>query len=123
MLCDIKQLKEILCKRESKRKAEEKQRLAEEKAKKEKLEAERKEQCHQQQLEKERKAREYEEQLARAETKIAEERERLYSIVTQSKSNSNAYLNHLRLHGVKYFYHFTDERNINSIRKLGGLYS
>lgn len=123
LLCDIKQLKEILCKRESKRKAEEKQRLAEEKARKEKLEAERKEQCHQQQLEKERKAREYEEQLARAETKIAEERERLYSIVTQSKSNSNAYLNHLRLHGVKYFYHFTDERNINSIRKLGGLYS
>lgn len=123
LLCEIKQLKELLLKREIESKAEEQRRLAEAKARKEKLEAERTEQYHQQQLEKERKAREYEEQLARAETEIAEERERLYSTVTQSKSNPNAYLNHLRLHGVKYFYHFTDERNINSIRKFGGLYS
>lgn len=123
LLHEIKQLKKLLLKREDERRAEKQRRLAEEKAKKEKLEQERIKQYHQQQLKKERKAREYEEQLARAETERAEERERLYSRVTQSKSNPNAYLNHLRLHGVKYFYHFTDERNISSIRKLGGLYS
>lgn len=120
---EIKQLKELLIQEEIQRKEQEQRRLAEEKARQEKLEAERRERLRQEQIEKERKAREYEEQLAKVEAEKAEERKRLYSIVTKRKMNPDAYLNHLRLHGVKYFYHFTDERNIPSIKKQGGLYS
>lgn len=119
----IQQLRGTLIQREIERAEQERRRLAEERARKEKFEAERLERLRREQIEKERKAREYEEQLAKAEIEKAAERKRLYSIVTQPKGNPDAYLNHLRLHGVKYFYHFTDERNINSIKKLGGLYS
>lgn len=120
---DIKELKAVLLQKEVERREEEERKLAEERARKEKLEAERQECLRKQQLKKECEAREYEEKLARIETKRAEENTRLRSTVTQKKTNPDAFLNHLRLHGVRYFYHFTDEMNINSIKRLGGLYS
>ena len=120
---DIKELKAILLQKEIERREEEERKLAEERARKEKLEAERQERIREQQLEKEREAHEYEEELARIETERAEENARLRSTVTQKKTNPDAFLNHLRLNGVRYFYHFTDEMNVNSIKRLGGLYS
>lgn len=120
---DIKELKTVLLQKEVERREEEERKLAEERARKEKSEAERQECFRKQQLEKECEAREYEEKLARIETERAEENTRLRSTVTQKKTNPDAFLNHLRLHGVRYFYHFTDEININSIKRLGGLYS
>ena len=113
---DIKELKAILLQKEIERREEEERKLAEERARKEKLEAERQERIRKQQLQKEREAREYEEKLARIETERAEENARLRSTVTQKKTNSDAFLNHLRLNGVRYFYHFTDEMNVNSIK-------
>lgn len=118
-----KQLKKFLLQKEIERKEKEKRKLAEEKARKEKAEAERLERIRKLQIEKERKAREYEEQLAKVQRERAEEIERLRFEVTRKKANPDAYLNHLRIHGVQCFYHFTDEMNINSIKKLGGLYS
>ena len=92
---DIKELKAILLQKEIERREEEERKLAEERARKEKLEAERQERIRKQQLQKEREAREYEEKLARIETERAEENARLRSTVTQKKTNSDAFLNHL----------------------------
>lgn len=39
------------------------------------------------------------------------------------KDDAEIILNYLRKNGVRYFYHFTDVRNIDSIRKKGGLFS
>ncbi|MBQ7342209.1 MAG: DUF4433 domain-containing protein [Alistipes sp.] len=39
------------------------------------------------------------------------------------KVNSEDFRHLLISHGIKYFYHFTDERNLDSIRKYGGLLS
>ena len=78
-------------------------------------------QLEKERLEKERKAREYDEKLAREEgpSKIA----RLKAEVTCKKENAQAFLNHLKAHGVSCFYHFTAYSNLKSIRKYGGLYS
>ncbi len=81
------------------------------------------ERAEKERLERERKAREYEEKLAREEQERAFEISRLTALVTTKKDNAQAFLNYLNLHGQRYFYHFTDEANLRSIRKLGGLYS
>ena len=39
------------------------------------------------------------------------------------KKNSESFRQLLASHGIRYFYHFTDERNLDSIRKYGGLLS
>ena len=70
-----------------------------------------------------REARAYEEQIEREQREINNERTRLTGIVTQRKINPESYLNYLRLNRVQYLYHFTDELNLNSIRRYGGLFS
>ena len=58
-----------------------------------------------------------------AQRKEQEEKERLYRLSHTLKTNSAAIKRHLTANGVRYFYHFTDKRNLDSIRKMGGLYS
>lgn len=81
------------------------------------------EKAEKERTEKESRAREYEEKLARGEYEHTLEIARLTELVTCQKENAQAFLNHLRFHNVKCFYHFTDERNLFSIRKFGGLCS
>lgn len=72
-----------------------------------------------------REAREAEERRKREEAarKAREEQQRLYSISHTQKANAAAIKSHLTSNGVRYFYHFTDRRNLDSIKKQGGLYS
>lgn len=102
--------------REAKEKAEKEEQIRQEQIRQQLIAA-------QKQKEKEDKAREYEEKLAREEQARALEIARLKVEVTREKDNAQAFINYLRSHGVSCFYHFTDESNLRSIRKLGGLYS
>lgn len=72
-----------------------------------------------------REVREAEERRKREEAarKAREEKQRLYSISHTQKVNASAIRNHLTSNGVRCFYHFTDRRNLESIKKQGGLYS
>ena len=72
-----------------------------------------------------REVREAEERRKRDEAarKAREEQLRLYSISHTQKVNASAIRNHLTSNGVRCFYHFTDRRNLESIKKQGGLYS
>lgn len=72
-----------------------------------------------------RKAKEEKERKIReeAQRKEQEEKDRLYRLSHTFKTNSAAFKRHLTTNGVRYFYHFTDKRNLESIRKMGGLYS
>lgn len=52
-----------------------------------------------------------------------EERQRLNSLSSTLKDDASAILQYLRISGVSCFYHFTDRKNLESIRDNGGLYS
>lgn len=120
---EISSLKYKLHQREIERiEREAREREEKEAIEREKIRLER-ERAEKERLEKERKAREYEERLAREEQERALEISRLTALVTAKKDNAQAFFNHLNLHGQRYFYHFTDEANLRSIRKFGGLYS
>ena len=120
---EIANLKETLRQREIERREKEARERAE-REERERLERlRRQEAAERERQEKERKAREYEEKLAREEQARALEIARLKAEVTREKDNAQAFINYLRSHGVSCFYHFTDESNLRSIRKLGGLYS
>lgn len=116
-------VKETLRQREIERKEREAKEKAEREEREREKQRQRAEQAERERIEKERKAREYEEKLAREEQSRASEIARLTSEVICKKENSQAFLNHLRAHGVTCFYHFTDVSNLMSIRKYGGLYS
>ena len=119
----LKDVKDYLHQQEvAKREEEERIRLAEIERQKE-LQKQREEHELALKRQKEQEAREYEERLALLEREHREEIARLTATVTQKKTSPDAYINHLRLHGVRYFYHFTDENNLSSIRKTGGLCS
>lgn len=72
-----------------------------------------------------REAREAEERCQREEAarKAREERMRLNTMAHTQKANAWEFRNYLSSNGIKFFYHFTDRRNLDSIRKNGGLYS
>lgn len=119
----IPALKEIILEKEKRRREkEEEDRINEERRKKEE-ERRRLAKEKEEEERKRREAKEYEEKLRRNEEKLHLERERLKSLTTRKKENAEEILTYLRLKGVRYFYHFTDENNIMSIRKMGGLYS
>lgn len=83
------------------------------------------EKLRKEQEEAERKAKEEKERKIReeAQRKEQEEKDRLYRLSHTFKTNSAEFKRHLTTNGVRYFYHFTDKRNLESIRKMGGLYS
>ena len=92
----------------------------EEKRIKEKEEKERKER-----EEAAKKAREEEEHRKREEARRREqeERDRIYRVTHNLKTNHIAIRNHLSANNIRCLYHFTDRRNLDSIRRNGGLYS
>lgn len=55
--------------------------------------------------------------------KIEEEKKRLISLCNAKKSDADKILQILNDNDIKCFYHFTDEKNLNSIKKYGGLLS
>ncbi len=87
-------------------------REAEEKRKREQEERERRER-----EEAERRKQEEKERKAR------KRQEMLYRVSHTKKPNSAAFINFLTSNGIRYFYHFTDRRNLDSIRRNGGLLS
>lgn len=54
--------------------------------------------------------------------KRAEER-RLYDVSHLKKASASQISEYLEKNGIRWFYHFTDKRNLASIKKNGGLYS
>lgn len=123
LLCDIRELKEVLRQREIERlEAEAKRKVAEEERKREQ-ERIRKLREEEERLERERKAREYEEKLAREEESRQLEIDRLTSLVTRKKEDGDRILQYLKMKGIRRFYHFTDKQNLMRIRQHGGLYS
>lgn len=52
-----------------------------------------------------------------------EERNNLYRVTHDLKSERNSIKEYLENHNIRCFYHFTDRRNLESIRLNGGLYS
>ena len=64
-----------------------------------------------------------EERQKRQRAAIEEERNRLNSLSHRVKDNAQAFKDYLDDNDIDCFYHFTDRRNLNSIRQNGGLYS
>ena len=72
----------------------------------------------------ERERRAAEERKRQEETrKKREEEQRLYDLSHRKKASAAQINTYLEENGVRYFCHFTDKRNLASIKKNGGLYS
>lgn len=123
LLCDINNLKDILCQREIARlEAEERRTVAEEEIKREQ-EWTKKKREEEERRNRGKKAREYEDKLAHEEETRRIETERLSNLVSTKKEDANRILQYLKMKGITRFYHFTDRQNLIRIKKLGGLYS
>ena len=123
ILSEVKQLKERLHQKEIERKRIEKEKKEEARRQKEAAEQERKALLEQERLQREREAREYEERLRSESLKRELERKRLIESVTCKKADADKFLDYLRSKRITCFYHFTDEQNLASIRRSGGLFS
>ena len=123
LLNQIPLVKEKIIEKEKIRKAKEEEERIEREAKQKEEERIRKAKEIEEEEKKRRAAKEYEEKLKREEEKRYLERERLKSLTIRKKENAQEILTYLKIKGVRYFYHFTDENNIMSIKKMGGLYS
>lgn len=122
-LSEIKSVKEKIRLREIERREQERQKELETQLQKEKELAEEKRKDDEERLRREEEARQYNEKLLKQEQAQTLEVERQRQIVTRKKDNAEEIINYLRIKGVRYFYHFTDENNLQSIKKYGGLYS
>lgn len=105
------------------KKEEKEKRDAEEKARRERELQERRE--REEAERRAREAREAEERRQREEAarKERQERNRLNTLAHTQKANAWEFRNYLTSNGIRYLYHFTDRRNLDSIRRNGGLYS
>lgn len=122
-LSDIKDVKERIRIREIERRELEKQKELEKQIQREQELADAKRKENAERLRREEEARLYNERLLKQEQAQTLEVERQRNIVTRKKDNAEQILDYLRIKGVDCFYHFTDENNLQSIRKYGGLYS
>lgn len=127
LTADLQTLREILERKRLQRLAEEKRRRKE-REKKEREEAERKrlEQEEKERKDKERREAETQrlaEQALEKERAEMAERERLQSLCSQIKTDANDIKELLMENGIRCFYHFTDKRNLQSIKRHGGLLS
>lgn len=119
----LSELKEQLRQEEIRHREElEKKRLEEDRRKREQEEKRRREE-EAKRLEREREVKELEERIAREERERQREIQRLTNLTTIKSDDANVILQYLRDNGIVYFYHFTDTRNIEMIKKFGGLYS
>lgn len=71
----------------------------------------------------EKKARELEERIVREEREHQQEMQWLANLATAKNDDADEILQYLHNNGVSCFYHFTDSRNVEMIKKYGGLYS
>ena len=122
-LSEIKDVKEKIRIREIERREREKQKELEEQLQREQELAEKRRKDNEERLRREEKARQFNERLLKQEQAQTLEVERQRQIVTRKKDNAEEIINYLKIKGVRYFYHFTDENNLQSIKKYGGLYS
>lgn len=120
---EIKDVKERIHLREKVRRGLEKLKEQEKQLLKEQELAEKKRKENEERKRREEEARLYNERLLKQEQAQTLEVERQRQIVTRKKDNAEQILDYLRIKGVDCFYHFTDENNLQSIRKYGGLYS
>lgn len=105
---------------ERRRREEEAQRQkeAEERAKKEKERKEREER-----EKREAEAKRLADEARRKEDAERQERQRLETLSSELKDDWQDFKNVLDENGIRFLYHFTDVRNIPSIKRHGGLYS
>lgn len=122
-LSEIKDVKEKIRLREIERREQERQKEFEAQLQKEHELAEQIKKDNEERLRREEEARQYNERLLKQEQAQTLEVERQRQIVTRKKDNAEEIINYLKIKGVRYFYHFTDENNLQSIKKYGGLYS
>ena len=122
-LSEIKDVKEKIRLREIERREQERQKEIEAQLQREQELAEKRRKDTEERLRREEEARQYNEKLLKQEQAQTLEVERQRQIVTRKKDNAEEIINYLRIKGVRYFYHFTDENNLQSIKKYGGLYS
>lgn len=119
----IMYVKEKIRLREIERREQERQKELEAQLQREQELAEKIRKDNEERLRREEEARQYNEKLLKEEQAQTLEVDRLRQIVTRRKDNAEQILDYLRIKGVDCFYHFTDENNLQSIRKYGGLYS
>lgn len=109
-------------------------RLAKEQERKEQEECKRKEREEKERLENEKRVAEERKRRQEKANRLAEEarrkeqteraeRERLEALSTELKDNWADFKRVLEDNGIRYLYHFTDRRNIPSIKRHGGLLS
>ncbi len=113
--------------KEKKRKEEEAKQIHEEEIRKKEIERQRKEREEAEYIRKEKEkiesVREYEEKLRKEEQRRISELLRLRNLGTTKKNNANEFIKYLQNQQVQYFYHFTDKKNLISIKESGGLCS
>lgn len=123
LLAQVTHLKEALRQKEIERKRIQREKEEEARRLKEAAELEREARLQQERLRKEREARKYEERLRSEAQKRELERKRLIEAVTCRKPDGEKFLDYLKRKKIPCFYHFTDEQNLASIHRLGGLFS
>lgn len=120
-------LKDVILQRELSRKAEEQRRKnnADRIRKEELFKQEQKlaDEKRKEQQEREVKVKQYQEELRKKEKSEQDEKQRLLALSLEKKDRSQDFEQILKNNGVRCFYHFTDKRNIISIKKVGGLLS
>lgn len=133
-LSDLNKLREEIRKEEEERRLAELKRQEEERKRKEEEERkrreeeerraadERKRQEHERQERERREAERLAEARRKEEAEMAEKR-RLENINSNKKVEAEDILAYLRCNGIRKLYHFTDKRNLTSIRIRGGLLS
>lgn len=119
----LSELNETLRQREVERRRLEEQKRQEQDRKRSEEERIRKEAEEREKQERLRRQQEYEERLQQEQQKTQVEIDRLKDQVSRKKDDSDRILDYLKTKGVSYFYHFTDESNLSSIRRYGGLFS
>lgn len=120
LLTELKQEELVILAEERRRREEEaqKQKEAEARAKKEREKKEREERER-----REAEAKRLHDEARRKEDAERQERQRLEALSSELKEDWQDFKNVLDENGIRFLYHFTDVRNIPSIKRHGGLYS
>lgn len=117
LVCELEQ-EELVRLAEERRCKEEEERKAKEKARREKEEQDRKNREW-----REAEARRLVDEARKREQKEQAEKQRLMTLSSERKENWQSFKQVLDDNRIKYLYHFTDVRNIPSIKRHGGLFS
>ena len=106
---------------EEQKRKEEEERKKREREEKERVENEKR--IAEEQIRKQQEAHRLAEEARKKEQAELAEKERLEVLSTERKENWSDFKQILDNNGIRYLYHFTDRRNIPSIKRHGGLFS